>query len=435
MAFKYIKEDASGGFLLEDGTSLLLLDDPSATWAEDLDTSHAVDTSGGNVQLRLRIGVENSGTAIGATAFKIRCSRNSGAYFDVTASSTYVKTFGTAYYGDGDDVPQIITSGTYQADNNAAEGNTGAFTLTAGLAVATKFEAEIALEFIAADLSNADTLDFRITQSDATVLDTYTQTARATITAAAAAYTLDAAIGSYTITGADALDVAARILNGAAGSYVVSGVDALFSPGRFLAAAAGSYTITGQDAQLFAARILNAAPGTYAVSGLDSLLVAQRALDAATGSYIVTGADALLVAQRMLAAGAGSYLITGADALLVAARMLDAEPGSYAITGADAILLYTPLSPPTEFDLLAEPGVYAITGADALNLATRIINAAPGAYAVTGANAQDIAARTLDAEPGSYDVSGASATLLYTSLTPPSGAILREKRKWRRGSA
>jgi len=202
-----------------------------------------------------------------------------------------------------------------------------------------------------------------------------------------------------------------------------------------LDAAAGSYAISGADTINIAARILNAAPGTYAVSGLNSLLVSQRILNAATGSYVVTGADALLVAQRMIAAGAGSYLITGADALLVTARVLNAAPGSYAITGADAILLYTPISAPTDFDLLAEPGVYAITGANALELATRIINVEPGAYAITGANAQDIAARALDAEPGSYDVSGASATLLYTSLTPPSGAILREKRKWRRGSA
>jgi hypothetical protein len=183
------------------------------------------------------------------------------------------------------------------------------------------------------------------------------------------------------------------------------------SPAQYtLDAAAGSYTVSGQGTDLFAARILNAAVGTYAVSGLDSLLVSQRILNAATGSYVITGADALLVAQRMLAAGAGSYLITGADALLVAARVLNASPGSYAITGADAILLYTPVG---AFDLLAEPGVYAITGANALNLAARIINA----------------------EPGIYNVSGVDATLLYTSLTPPTAGGLREKRKWRRGSA
>lgn len=182
MAFKYLKEDASGGYLLEDGSGVLLLDDPNAQWAAALDTDITVDVTAGNVQQRLRISVENTGSGAGASAFKIRVSKNGGAYADVTASSSNVKTFNTANFADGDDVTQLITTGTYQSDNNAAEDSTGAFTLTAGLAAATRFEAEIALEFVAADLANADTLDFRITQSDSTVLTTYTVTPRATIT-------------------------------------------------------------------------------------------------------------------------------------------------------------------------------------------------------------------------------------------------------------
>lgn len=180
MAFKYLLEDASGGFQLEDGTGVLLIDS-GATWAAALDTGLTVDVSAGNVQQRLRISIENTGGSTGASAFKIRVSKNGGAYADVTASSSNVKTFNTTWFADGDDVPQLITAATYQSDNNAAEESTGAFTLTAGLAASTIFEAEIALEFVAADLADADTLDFRITQSDGTVLDTYTVTPRATI--------------------------------------------------------------------------------------------------------------------------------------------------------------------------------------------------------------------------------------------------------------
>lgn len=155
---------------------------PSATYAAALDTTLDIDVTSANVKKRLRIGIENTGSGAGASAFKLRCSRNGGAYFDVTASSTYVKTTASTWFADGDDVPQIITSGTYQSDNNAAEESTGAFTLTAGLAASTKFETEIALEFISADLADNDSLDFRVTQSDGTVLDTYTNTANATIT-------------------------------------------------------------------------------------------------------------------------------------------------------------------------------------------------------------------------------------------------------------
>ncbi len=180
MAFKYLLEDASGGFQLEDGSGVLLLDD-GASYAAALDTTYDLDLSGGNAQLRLRIGIENTGGGAGASAFKLRYSKNGGAYADVTSASSNVKVVSTTYFADGDDVPQLITSGTYQSDNNAAEDSTGAFTLTAGLAAAARFEAEIALEFIAADLADNDSLDFRVTQSDATVLDTYTVTANVTI--------------------------------------------------------------------------------------------------------------------------------------------------------------------------------------------------------------------------------------------------------------
>ncbi len=162
-----------------------------ASYAGALDTSIEVDVTAGNVQKRLRIGIENTdATTAGASAYKVRVSKNGGAYADVTASSSNVKTFACANFADGDDVAQLITSGTYQTDNNAAEESTGAFTLTAGLAASTKFETEIALEFISADLANGDSLDFRITQSDGTVLDTYTVTANATITKSGAAPTL-----------------------------------------------------------------------------------------------------------------------------------------------------------------------------------------------------------------------------------------------------
>ena len=162
--------------------AFIMYSPPGASYAGDLDTSIDVDVTGGNVQKRLRIAISNTGTAVGASAFKLRYSKNGGAYADVTASSSNVKTFDTSHFADGDDVGQLIDTGTYQADNNAAEENTGAFTLTAGLAALTKFECEIALEFIAADLADNDSLDFRVTQSDGTVLDTYTNTANATIT-------------------------------------------------------------------------------------------------------------------------------------------------------------------------------------------------------------------------------------------------------------
>jgi hypothetical protein len=148
---------------------------PGAAWLAALNTAINVDVTSGNVQLRLRVGVTNSG-GTGATAYKWRYEKNnSGTLVDITNSSTNVRTFATSDYADGDDVPQLITGGSYQSDNNAAEESTGAFTLAAGLAASTSVESEIALEVIAADLNHTDTLEFFITQVDNTVLDTYTQ--------------------------------------------------------------------------------------------------------------------------------------------------------------------------------------------------------------------------------------------------------------------
>ena len=105
---------------------------PGASWLAALNTPITVDVTSGNVQLRLRVGVTNSG-GTGATAYKWQYRKDAGAGFgawtDITASSANVKTFATSHFADGDDVPQLITASAYQSDNNAAEESTGAFTL------------------------------------------------------------------------------------------------------------------------------------------------------------------------------------------------------------------------------------------------------------------------------------------------------------------
>jgi hypothetical protein len=162
---------------------------PGAAWLAALNTSTTVDVTSGNAQLRLRVGVTNSGTS-GATAYKWQYRKNAGTWTDLTASSANVKTFASGDFADGDDVPQLITGGAYQSDNNAAEESTGAFTLPAGLAGSTSVESEIALEVISADVANTDTLEFRIVQADNTPLDAYSQTPSMTISKTGAAVSL-----------------------------------------------------------------------------------------------------------------------------------------------------------------------------------------------------------------------------------------------------
>lgn len=153
-----------------------------ASWLEALDTPYDVDVTSGNAHVRLRVAVLNTGAAVGVTGYRWQYRKGAGTWTNITATSSDVKTFTSAWFTDGDDIPQLLTASTYQSDNNAAESATGVLTLTAGLAVDTEFESEIALEVVAADVADSDSLTFRLVQSDETPFGTYTETPTFTIT-------------------------------------------------------------------------------------------------------------------------------------------------------------------------------------------------------------------------------------------------------------
>jgi hypothetical protein len=159
---------------------------PGAAWLAALNTPISVDVSSGNVQLRLRVGIVNTGGPGTVVDYKYKQQRNALGYVDITTTSSMVKTFATSDFADEDDVPQLITGGTYQTNNDAAD-ETGGFTLPSALGGDVSFESEIALELIAADLTNGDTLQFRIVELDETLLDTYTQLPSITIVKGVAA--------------------------------------------------------------------------------------------------------------------------------------------------------------------------------------------------------------------------------------------------------
>jgi len=156
---------------------------PGATWLELINTNTTIDVDGGNVSKRLRILVKNTGGASTAQAFKYRFSKNSGAYGDMTAVSSSIRTVGTANFADGDDlVDSLLGSGTLVTNNNAAEETSGTFTLGTQFVGVDEIETELSFQVVAADLANTDTIDIRVYESDATAFTTYTQTPRITIT-------------------------------------------------------------------------------------------------------------------------------------------------------------------------------------------------------------------------------------------------------------
>ena len=197
------------------------------------------------------------------------------------------------------------------------------------------------------------------------------------------AYSLDAEVGSYALTGADSTPLAAMLLDAAAGSYAITGADAVLPLGLSFNAEAGTYSITGADATLLAALLLDAGAGSYTVIGADAALSLGVSIDAEAGTYSLAGADAALSLGIVLNAEAGSYLISGADAVLFAQMLLNAESGSLVITGADATFLVVSVG---AYELDAEAGSYAITGATATLKADIVIEVEPGVYQLTGAS-------------------------------------------------
>ena len=90
-----------------------------------------------------------------------------------------------ASFANDDDVPEVIGgTGAYLADNDAATED-GTTTLAAALPASGAVELVLAFQIDSAEVTDDDTIDFRIVEADDTPLDTYTQTFTATVTGAA----------------------------------------------------------------------------------------------------------------------------------------------------------------------------------------------------------------------------------------------------------
>lgn len=222
------------------------------------------------------------------------------------------------------------------------------------------------------------------------------------------AFSLDAAPGSYALTGAATKVPADRKVDAAPGSYALSGVAAGLALERTVLASPGSYALTGAAAGLSADRLLGASPGAYALTGDAAGLALERTVLASPGAYALTGSAAGLTADRVISTAPGSYAVTGEAAALPADRVIGAAPGVYTLAGVAADLVF---EAPGLFELLADPGTYAMSGSAVGALADRKVDASPGAYALTGVAAGLAADRVVVALPGSYALSGAAAAL------------------------
>lgn len=155
----------------------------AATWLEALNTSHLFDVAAGNVQTRLRILIEEQNGAMSAN-FDAQLEydvNGSGIWNDVTLTSSVVRAFNSAFLSDGSDTTQQIGAGSFVTPN-AGQSETG---LAGGGALdfagSDETELDYALEFIAADLSDGDSVIIRVQ-----AVDSWLNQAAVTIAKAAA---------------------------------------------------------------------------------------------------------------------------------------------------------------------------------------------------------------------------------------------------------
>ena len=142
-----------------------------------------------------------------------------------------------------------------------------------------------------------------------------------TVAQGATDYALDAAPGSYAVTGVNALLAASSLthytLNTDAGSYATTGFASLLVTGRMVAASPGAYSATGVAALTLADRQVGAAPGAYSATGFVSLVLVDRMAIAAPGAYATVGSVAVLNRAWSFDVAYGTYATTGANAALV----------------------------------------------------------------------------------------------------------------------
>ena len=143
-------------------------------------SSQDFDVTSGNVQQFLRLVIAETGGAEGdeGAGFQLEFSINGGAYTNLTTTSTGCKAYDSTNVteGEGGDTTQRVGTGTFISTNEGIiEDGTGDFTVA--FSGTDETEALYTVEFVTADLSDNDSINFRVA-----ALDGWTSVANATIT-------------------------------------------------------------------------------------------------------------------------------------------------------------------------------------------------------------------------------------------------------------
>lgn len=145
----------------------------------------------GNIRARIRIEVEVTVAALADFHEILQYRKNGGTWTTITGSTNGCIYDASANYVHADDTTQQISSGTYISNNDgmnessAGPGSTNRPDYT----TTSTCEFEWCFSLVDADLSNGDTIEFRVL-NNAALLNTYTQIPMITISKAGAGGTV-----------------------------------------------------------------------------------------------------------------------------------------------------------------------------------------------------------------------------------------------------
>lgn len=159
-------------------------DEDSSTPLANEDTNVSIDVDGGNVAFQLRYRIQESGGAAGAATddYDLQRSLNGGAYATITGATTAIITSTSGLTNDGattDRATNGITNGTgsFVAGEQSTDGVIDNWQLTAS----NYSELVYGGTLVAADVSNGNTIDFRVTLNGGTPGMTNSVTPRITV--------------------------------------------------------------------------------------------------------------------------------------------------------------------------------------------------------------------------------------------------------------
>jgi hypothetical protein len=137
-----------------------------------------VQVAGEVFRFRLVVQEVNGANATG-TDFQLSVNRNSGGWFLVTPSTSIVRAVGSSNVTDGEATTNQLASGTgdFTSGEVSENGQTGGITVQGSRYT----EVEFVVEIVEADVSENDTIEFRVTRPTNGTLDAYPEIGVATV--------------------------------------------------------------------------------------------------------------------------------------------------------------------------------------------------------------------------------------------------------------